>query len=167
MQFVSSALLQARPMKQIRIQLLSYATISAINAVLIGCMLKASSTEKYAPFKTTTCKHGLLTLDKERSDFCCSEEGQGATWACYSAYEEINRVMTTHWAFVLPLLPLACTTIVDLMNVTVFSTSSVGSSNVWRVLKMTRDRLAYSVFLIFYRTVSIKRNPEFVRLTNK
>ncbi len=149
-------------MKQIRIQLLAYATISAITTVLIGCLLKTNSAEKYAPFNSMSCKRGLLTLDKEGSDFCCSNEGLRATWVCYSAYEEINKVMTTRWAFVLPLLPLACTIMVDLINATEFPTSPVGSSKVWRVVKMMRNRLAYSVFLIFYRTVSINCNPSYI-----
>ena len=145
---VSSAQQRRRSMTtNFRLQIFTLTSVITIVLVVIGSVYNK---EKYATFESYSCTRGILSLEEERSDFCCASIEHASTWVCYAAGDEINQIMTSLWAFVIPLIPLACTAAADILR----AGSQFSSKLVGQVLQSTFGRLLYSVLLILFRTVS-------------
>ena len=55
------------------------------------------------------CLKELLILHVPHSQMCCDGEIHGSDWVCVAGFDHINRIMSSKWAYVLPLIPFMLT----------------------------------------------------------
>lgn len=124
---------------QVYVSDISVWILFAVLMVLFGCGLNGG---KYLRYSTSSCKHGILMIKVDNSEYCCDEKDYITDWSCIGGYSDVNHFMTSFWSWIIPFLPILCTLSVDLFLMT-------GKFN-WRPHK--NRVLAYFV-LFLYRSV--------------
>lgn len=89
------------PLSEFRTFLFRYAVCIGV-IVVVGSIYNYEAL-KYVRSKGTGCSQGILILNKPDSHVCCSSESY---WVCYAAFDKLERIMSSQWAFVLPLVPV-------------------------------------------------------------
>lgn len=94
------------------------------------------------------CKNLILELTSPDSWICCDQDMHNDLWVCAAAFDSLTRAVSGYWAWILPVLPLMGTFLVDsvvdrlrTLQETRHTTSS------------SRNRLLLYVAIILVRTV--------------
>ena len=61
------------------------------------------------------CTRELLVLHIPHSQMCCDDDIHASDWVCIAGFDRINRIMSSKWAYVLPVIPFGLTVITDLI----------------------------------------------------
>lgn len=109
--------------------------------VVVGSILNEHN-HKYSRSKNTTCSHGILVLNEPDSHMCCASTHYENTWICSASFDYINSIISSKWAFFIPLLPLL---------------ANVVFANGWRGSAWLR-RLGVYLALFLLRTVCFVSN---------
>lgn len=132
------------------LRFLSTSIIIIILLVLIGCGLNDLN-EKYAKYRSDTCRSGVLILNMQSSEFCCDDYLHQTEWICLAAYDRINKIMTSHQAFFIPLIPIIATSFTDIAIL--FATEGLVWKKAQTLCFNSFGRLSWSFALTLYRTV--------------
>ena len=91
------------------------------------------------------CKKEIFILSVPDSKHCCDSSVHSLDWVCVASFDKFNRVLSSQWAFFIPLLPFLMTTCSGYASEIVSKTrSSVIHSS----------RLLIYICIILYRSVS-------------
>jgi len=98
---------------------------------------------KYVKSHYDECKyHSILDLYEEGSHICCDSNHHKTSWLCIASFDRFNKLLSSHWAFLLPLLPY----------LTTISIKPNHSMNV------DFKRLFVYIAILFYRTVWYRKS---------
>jgi hypothetical protein len=138
-----SALYSSTYLKMVTVPLVLFlATIFISSLILfIGSLLNGTDL-KYHRFKSPTCGNGLFIIQLPYSEFCCNDNYHSTDWVCMAAYDEINYILSSVFAWTIPIIPLMCTMATDLFY---------GYFN--KTQKVHLRRLLFNVMVFLYRTV--------------
>lgn len=64
--------------------------------------------------RSGACHKRVLISQVEDSVTCCEKDSTKHDWICIAAFDTYNRILTTYYAFSIPLIPLISTIIIDL-----------------------------------------------------
>lgn len=64
--------------------------------------------------KSGACQKRVLISQVEDSIICCEKDATKHDWICIAAFDSFNRILTTYYAFMIPLIPLLLTTVIEL-----------------------------------------------------
>jgi hypothetical protein len=68
---------------------------------------------KYSRSTGTSCNQSILVLNAENSHMCCSSDLYSKTWVCLASFDRLNKVLSSNWAFVIPLVPYLLNVLID------------------------------------------------------
>lgn len=60
-----------------------------------------------------TCKRQVLATDVPHSNVCCDSQLRQSDWVCVAAFDRFNKVLSSSWAYVIPLVPWALSAACD------------------------------------------------------
>ncbi len=121
----------------------TYTLFAALSAGLFGWLY--SEGHVYTRFRSAQCSTGVLNKMIEDSSLCCHGH-RSYDWVCVAAYDQITAVMSSGWAWILPLLPWLAAAGREKYSETKDSTRPA-----------TLRRGAFYLALFLYRTVIIIR----------
>jgi hypothetical protein len=107
--------------------------------------LKYSRVSSKSPRK---CKRELFILTVPNSQLCCDSQYNADDWVCVASFDTLNRILSSKWAFQIPLIPLVLTIITELA-----STVLVADSAFVTRLESHGCRLFLYICMILLRTV--------------
>ena len=96
-------LIIASAMRTVERRYFTYTILAALSVGLAGWLY--SEGHVYTRFRSDECSTGVLNKMIEDSSLCCSGH-RSYDWVCVAAYDEITTVMSSGWAWILPLIPL-------------------------------------------------------------
>ena len=59
------------------------------------------------------CKRQVLAINVPNSNMCCDAHLRQSDWVCVAAFDRFNKVLSSSWAYVIPLVPWALSTACD------------------------------------------------------
>lgn len=68
---------------------------------------------KYVKSRNTSCNRGILALNKEDSHICCDSITSNDSFICSSSFDDINKILSSLWAFGIPLLPFCVNVVLN------------------------------------------------------
>ena len=84
-------------------------SVSCLMVILIS-MTVNDKNSKYVKSHYDECKyHSVLDLYEEGSHICCDSKHHRSSWLCIASFDSANKILSSHWAFLLPLLPYLTT----------------------------------------------------------
>jgi hypothetical protein len=107
--------------------------------------LKYSRVSSKSPRK---CERELFLVTVPNSQLCCDSQFNADDWVCVASFDTLNRILSSKWAFQIPLIPLVLTIISELAP----SVPVADSSFVTR-LESHGCRLFLYICMILLRTV--------------
>ena len=119
---------------------------------LIGSGLNNQS-HKYSVAKVASiadCQHEVFNRHIADSSLCCDKSYHEWDWLCVASTDRLSKVVTSRWAFLLPLVPWLSTFFIDML----LKNSSRPTNNLWLASRL--QRLALYISLIAFRTVSCR-----------
>mmetsp|Transcript_10896 Transcript_10896/g.16605 ORF Transcript_10896/g.16605 Transcript_10896/m.16605 type:complete len:275 (+) Transcript_10896:35-859(+) len=99
-------------MRPVSLNIVVCLVLVACATIYLGSALNGNQ-HKYSRFSSSQCSHGLLINELRASDFCCDHMYHRSDWACVAAYDRPTQIMSSIWAWALPLMPAALTIISD------------------------------------------------------
>ena len=57
--------------------------------------------------RATVCRREVLAINVPNSNMCCDTSLRGSDWVCVAAYDRFNKVLSSSWAYLIPLVPWA------------------------------------------------------------
>jgi hypothetical protein len=121
--------------------LLGVILLSSI-VLFIGSLLNGTDL-KYKRFSSPSCGQGLFIIQLPYSEFCCNDPHYHTSdWACLAAYDELNHILSSVFAWTIPVIPLVLSMATDLY-LGYFS----------RTQRVHAKRLIFNVMVFVYRTV--------------
>lgn len=63
-----------------------------------------------------TCKRELFILTVPNSQLCCDSPFNADDWVCVASFDTLNRILSSKWAFQIPVIPLVLTIITELAS---------------------------------------------------
>ena len=95
---------------------LVYCLISSLIVVISGIGSNSLDLKyKRSSNKLRMCKKELFITSIPNSQICCDENFHQYDWVCVASFNELNRVFSSLWAIVIPMLPLFTSMIFDLI----------------------------------------------------
>jgi hypothetical protein len=111
--------------------------------LFIGSLLNGTDL-KYKRFTSPTCGQGLFIIQLPYSEFCCNDHHYHTSdWACLAAYDDLNHILSSVFAWTIPIIPIVLSMVTDIY-LGYFS----------RTQKIHARRLIFNVMVFVYRTVS-------------
>lgn len=84
-------------------------SVSCLMVIFIS-MTVNDKNSKYVKSHYDECKyHSVLDLYEEGSHICCDSKHHRSSWLCIASFDSVNKILSSHWAFLLPLLPYLTT----------------------------------------------------------
>lgn len=121
--------------------------------------------------KLENCSPLLLSLYQEEYLVCCDENDLENSWECLTVSDNINKIFSTKYAFILPLLPLFFTIFADiLISISLFlspiklfsyTNSNIFSSDSQAFLSLFfngKSKKEYLVYFLVSLYQSVKRS---------
>lgn len=93
----------------------------------------------------TNCRREIFILSVPDSKHCCDSAIHSLDWVCVASFDKVNRILSSTWAFTIPLLPFLMTICSSYASEYVTQKSSRESHS---------RRLLLYICIILYRSVS-------------
>ena len=83
------------------------AVIAFLSMIIIFCGIYYNREDaKYTKSRNPNCiHHGILNLNEEDSHICCNSLTHMSSWICIASYDNINKILSSSYAFIIPLIP--------------------------------------------------------------
>ena len=86
-------------------KLIIYISLLIIVIILCGIYYNRNDA-KYTKSRNPNCiNHGILNLNEEDSHICCNSSVHLSSWICIASYDNINKILSSSYAFIIPLIP--------------------------------------------------------------
>ena len=116
--------------------------------IFYGCQLNGNQ-HKYSKYHSPDCRRGIFIHEVFDSQVCCEDIYYQTDWACVAAYDRVNKVWSSYLAWIVPLLPIATTILLDYFRGHLHES------------KHTHLKRGFGYFMLFvYRTVSLIIFPD-------
>ena len=127
--------------------LIACAFFASVLIVVLGSCLNSLGL-KYS--RTThkalgNCRREIFILSVPDSKHCCDSAIHSLDWVCVASFDKVNRILSSTWAFMIPLLPFVMTICSSYASECVTQKSSRESHS---------RRLLLYISIILYRSVS-------------
>ncbi|KAJ1424842.1 hypothetical protein B484DRAFT_451361 [Ochromonadaceae sp. CCMP2298] len=80
--------------------------------IFVGTIINQHD-HKFARSYNTSCDRGILILNSEDSHVCCDAHATEHSWVCAASFDPANKVLSSVWAFVIPLVPFFLTVLLN------------------------------------------------------
>lgn len=93
-------------MKVLLLRDVAVTLVSTVSLLVIVGSIMNMHNDKYSRSRNTSCSHGILILNQPDSHVCCTSMDHSHSWICSASFDVLNSVISSKWAFFIPLLPL-------------------------------------------------------------
>ena len=120
-------------------------TVSSALVTLLGSGLNNLGHKYRRALPLEDCGKEVLNINVPNSTLCCEKAYHDADWVCIAAYDRINKLLSSYYAFIVPGIPLVATIFTEV-------TIQRGLNRSTLTAALLRSIIYFCIFI--FRTVS-------------